>query len=360
MMKCCALLWLALASAGIGQTATTEPADPFDAPTRKVIDRMHRIHQNEFGRISIKGHVVDDEGQPVKDVTVKVVGVKYIYHRDDPNYYEQRVPLGSQAVTRDLDIAADDVSELHLEFMSDGYYHRTVSFIAMDTITDRKKWAEAIDAGKEIRPKLEKSDLKVVLDKHGPFQKLWRPHAPSNDPCELAFRVGGSSVVANVAGKSDQVETEVAKLADEALPPEAIYITCDLNAEGMIPSQRVKIISWEYDLPQNVKLVMKGGEGFAAVPPMRETATQQRQWMREAPEKGYTREIALDAGAIKAMTTPQEHLASREVYFYFKTSKYYGKGSFRPYAVEKDGTQLRGCIVLDFQLDGSRNVTTSR
>ena len=343
------ILLTVLSSSIQGAMAQTQPAvlDYNAEQTRLRTVVISKKLAAERGRISLKGVIVDDQGQPVTGATLTMEGSRVVKDGTDVEKYT----LPTQEVDGRLDIQVDDVLSLILTFKSDNYYSRQVEFTTTDGFPPFW-WHRPKQPGKELKAGLDLKDVRLVLDKHGSFQKL---AVTDQNAAYVSYDPAGKCTIFDLSHPMDKLQEVVPGVADPAqLPPECIYLTTPLDDQGRVAVQTLTWFTMDLVYPRGMRLVMRGGGGFATVPVVREDAMDQLRWMREAPETGYKPELVLDAEAIASMVQWKGD-AGHRLYFYFKTSRGYGKG--RVSFMSNEAKPPQAYMVLQLQENGSRNVT---
>ena len=309
--------------------------------TQEAIEMMNRMEQASIVDFKLKGVVVDEEGKPIPQVTMLVV-------QSTPKDFgfNSKVSERSLKVDGPFSIEVSHASSVQLVVACEGYFEQRLQYSSSDGLP--KDWRERIMAGEVLaQGNVKLENIKVVLEKHGPL-------VPLED--------GGGVLKLNANGKAKAWSWEknypgwrvdVEDWRDEAkLPKVGIYFLVDTDDKGNLLMLKNK---FKASYPQKIRIIMKDEGGFVLVPSVGNSVKQYRS-MKEAPEKGYEKEIVLEGEAL------QKHIEAvaddaRDGYFYFKTSKGYGKGSFRVHAGFQP-SEAEITLLLRFQKDGSRLMAT--
>lgn len=319
-----------------GQHARTPPT------TQEMGEIMRRHLQAQRFDADVSGVVVDEKGDQLQ-------GVQVLIQKSWLTNFGTNMKGENSSMTSDgpFRIAAQDVDSLSLQFWKEGYFAKEIQFSAHDCLPP--DWQERLSRGEKLENGVVKRDnLKIVLEKHGPLASL------ENGGDELWLESSGRMNTWSWEKNYPGFAVVISNWRDESkVPKQGVYILADTDAQSNLLMETTRLGAY---YPKRVHIIMKDGDGFIVVPTIGTDSTEQNRSMKEAPEKGYEHEIVLEGDAVrKLVEAATDH--TRDVYFYFKTSKGYGKGSFRVSATNRPDRVSVG-VGLRFQKDGSRLVAT--
>ena len=303
----------------------------------------HRAEPLYQGRFTIGGTVVDQDGNPLSGVKVRV--------QKSEHAGEQRVGVVQFKVTTPFEIKVDGGAKLSLTFEKPGYYpvdDQTVSV----PVPQRIDTPEILANKPVARPVVEKRDLRIVMEKQGKLVKLQQFSA------WLEHCADGSGVVLDLDSPTDKppfasYDKKVASLASpETLPRNCLYLLSQAEKENRSASAAVQQKGGPVPVPRpvtrlpiTVRLLAAGSDsGFVTVTPP--NPFRPFRTMKEAPREGYQREIVLEAPT-----------NGSQAVFYFKLHGKYGKGQLCNIQLRQQGTaSVVASLVVWLQPDGSRNL----
>ena len=316
-------------------------ARPTTQEIKELMQRMEAVKKADY---DLSGEIVDETGQRVPNVVLSIEkGVTKNFGLDANYSYTREVSTDGT-----FHIKVSGASNANISFLLEGYFAKEIGFSGKDGLPP--DWEERMLRGETFKPGIVKREnLKVVLEKHGPLASLER---------------GGGAFDLYADGKAKAwsweknypgFKVEVENWRDESsLPKNGIYFLVDTDDQGsfaMIPGPYQSSFR-----PRKIRVIMKDGDGFLVVPSVGNDVKQYRG-MKEAPEKGYTSELILDGEALKKHMETSNDSSKGGLYFYFKTSKGYGKGCLMVHYSNR-ATEAQITLVLRFQKDGSRLVAT--
>ena len=92
-------------------------AQDVNDPTLK---RFEKATESMTGSIDLHGRVVDRNGRPLRDVTIK-----YFFRQLQDSFSNEEIEYKRMRVDEDFRIKQSDISAVHLTLLKDGYYSET-------------------------------------------------------------------------------------------------------------------------------------------------------------------------------------------------------------------------------------------
>jgi hypothetical protein len=310
-----------------------------------TVEELNRYASGQAGRFVLSGVVVDEDGNKLNGVTVKLIKALQGKWGQEPKFETE-----AQTVNGDFKFNLRRYASIEMHFSLHGYYEEKL-FASMPA---PNMDAEQLAGLKPIpEPIFTRDKLRVVLDKKGAITHLIEcrvrlecPISGTGDVMDFdSFRRGRSA-----ARKIQNI------LDPKLLPANSAYITADLDAGGSFatiqdtpPNSAVLVTR-----PRTVRLTMNAkGDGFIKFLP-KSSRNVYRQ-MKTAPEKGYQGVLVLDEEFFRqqsAMKAPEDY----GLYFYFKTKDKYGKGRISAPIIQSNAVRMG--VIFRFQPDETRNVET--
>lgn len=319
---CIALMEVAVTRAQ--DTPTPEQVEDY----RRSLDRLDREGK---GTVQLGGEIVDDEGRPLSDVTLRIRASRPKLLDPFDEGYSRKVKV----VTRAFRYKCSRCSTVHLRFSKEGYHYEELEFVY-----DRKQHGK----------KLKATALRITLG------RIRNPVALVEIGGEMTIGAGSVRVIPislKPAIGSVHLELLVEKAKKDGFLEQLEYLKLEaqLNADGT----PVTVLLDQPDLPKHRQIQpvsafldfsMVDGGGAVLYEP---TETEQRRIfnsMRMAPESGYVPQV------------PLGRLTGNQVlFFYCKIGGYYGKGMVRaPRLLKINGLKVSTHVSIWLNRDGGRSV----
>jgi len=329
------------------------------------IEIMRRESDSRTHDFDVSGMVVDEEGRPLKDVTI-------LYGFRTRTGWEQfKKDGGQKQVDGEFSITGGKWETLNITVRKEGYYDESLSFSGPPA----EQMLDSILKGdKPNTRKVKVDDLVVTLVKQGEMTYL-REYGREVAVHEFVegfgngkhtiYRADGSGVAINLSDdgsrrdwKPEDTWTDVPNLNDlRPAPPLLVYVQADVE-DGMIPNNSIQDIHAYGEsggprrLPKHLLLRITDPEGGFIHFPVEDRKAfiydRFNRGMRQAPETGYEPTLAI---------YPDRQIP---VYFFIKAGNRYGKGVLHNVRVAEDGSRVDCEVKLYIQPDGSRNLETLR
>lgn len=355
-----------LGCAAAGEEATTTPIPPTTPQTDSDPDKQLEAQRDYFrdfyarmadaenGNFKISGKVVDEIGQELTEVHVRVMKRQSSTgHWGKYGEDAKRTKRESMMINSDFDFHFRGYQEIRLLFWKEGYYSEEI------ILTNNNKWnRETLDmlrAGGVVKPdEINPGRLRIVLEKHGNLTQLQHIRGP------LVETSDGQRTTMDLAVKSQRAHEQPAT-ASTTLPSTTLTMSVARDEQGQFSLMTVqKSGIFEFYAPTSATLTMSAPEdsdsGFILYKPK----VWQRAYreMKEAPETGYQREIKFSEELCRALYTNDTE--NSDLYFFIKSGSFYGKGGVAGFTVSKDKKTVKMNIGVLLQPDGSRNLEQER
>ena len=305
-------------------------AQDIDDPTLEVYEDAARAM---VGSVDLSGRVVDSEGTPIKDVTIK-----YVFRKLQDVLSADEIDYKRIKVDGDFRFKESDISSVHLTFLKEGYYAETWSY---GFHPDRRR---------NNPDGVERIEIEIVLEKQPPSAPLKKYQGilrtASNGPIsvvEIERQGSGEAWLWKNGQKRELSWPYVFLVAGDG--PDMPLPLVEFKSEDQRFLKKGLRRGWiEFsDFAEGDGFVVhEQSEHFDRV----EIGMRQ---MTEAPESGYEPRIELSVSE-----------SPPKVYFYCKVNGKFGKGMVtgRPIiAIEEDRQVARAAILVYINPTGSRNVS---
>jgi len=313
---------------------------------------MKRILDSSLGRFTLEGVVVDEEGTPLDDVSLRISKENLIGFDKWKTDQEERIINGK------FSVSAHGYFGIRLTFNKEGYFEESVYFST----------SPPDDFRNPEEPVVDQNNIRVVLKKMGDITCL------TARDFKLTYQrqdCGASGYVTDFNREKWQAYSEgrgarnpmlvTNLLVPETIPPMCVYVIPKVDEDGRILNENKGEPDWFRPclMPQELRLITSDPEGGFIV--YEQDVAEKAYWsMKLAPENGYKQEIVLDADWLFRRSPYVTSRSDDGIYFYFKINGRYGKARLGTprfpegdYALEV-GTEFR------MQIDGSRNLDTGR
>jgi len=303
----------------------------------------HRMRKAWNAKFKLSGTVVDDSGNPLDDIDVRLVIVDGL---DVEGNYEER------KVDRNFSIEPE-ATIVTLYFSKRGYYKDWVTFESPFNygIND----VQPLLRGKNFpQHRVVQNDLRMVLQKEGSLTKLHEYLV------NLHFNLDRSGKVIDFAQPPPKRLHEptllpVKDVADlKQLPKLGVFVTAKADADGQI--------RWDPKLGGRPAISftlhsVDPAGGFIRYLPLADHHGHYLvdQSMKQAPADGYQREFTID----HATDAPVPDGVNWYT-LYFRVGNNYGRANIIHAGVSEDGKQLLVRVKFLLQPDGSRNLETEQ
>jgi hypothetical protein len=304
-------------------------AQDIDDPTLKVYEDAAR---SLTGSIDLSGRVVDSEGVPIDDVTIKYFcrQLQDVLSTDEIDY--KRIKVDG-----DFRFKESNISSVHLTFLKEGYYSDTWSF---GFHPDRRR---------NDPDGIERIDIEIVLERQPPSAPLKKYQG--------ILRTGSSGPISVVEiQRQGSGETWLLKNGQtRELNWPYLFLIAGDGSDAHLP-----VVEFESeDHPILKKGLERGwiefsdfaeGDGFVVYEQSEhfERAEIGMRRMMDAPDTGYERVLQVAAEGVP-----------ETIFFYCRFKGRYGKGmvSGRPIVAVEDGRRVaRAALLVYLNPTGSRNV----
>lgn len=343
----CWLLFCGGLAVGIpGLWLLADPAKPSATPGRLAATQATSVKELFSGRIHLAGVVVDEAGNPLESVTMRVdvsrldLGAESFFASEDTK----------KTIRGRFDERCSGCSSLTLTFTKAGYFEEEVSYSVRSEELSREPGTD----------KVNKTDIRVILMSEGrraPLRKTGgglsggpvdrmeilkvEPSVARFGPSQVVLRSGQLySLTARGSDTTDQSPLKVpyvylASPQGLGAPFKAASRPYPSGSGRSIPSAPVSVLL----------CASQEGDGFVVYEPKRPHLAYRE--MREAPATGYERCIA-------APIWPAERTV---VFFYCRVGSFYGKGQVRQasFSGVKPGV-VEAPVWLLMNPQGTRNV----
>jgi|GEM_PF-3377021 len=343
-------VFLSIILASVAAVAFAAPAqdDMTDEQKGRLIKGIFdKLMHAEHGTIRLRGEVVDEQGQRLNGVTVRLGKTRFKNYWEASETDEENVNVDGT-----FDLTITGYAYLRATFEKPGYYSKQIQ-VGIDLPPEL---AMRVIEGQTVDPQtMTKDGLRIVLEKQGNVTKLQTYGG------FLEYRSDGSGKVMNfdklpVGKKALQTMQNVHD--SERLPPNCAYFIAERDDNGLIGTVRWVRPEGQipFTFPRRVTLIMSDPSGgFVPFLP----AIQQNQFhqMKQAPETGYQSQLVIESDYF---TRTQGALvqSKNKQYFFFKTGGKYGKGTVGNVVMNGSGSNVLLGVVFRIQPDGSRNLET--
>jgi len=334
------------------QKARTDELTPTEEKRRRWLGGqfMQRILDASLGRFTLEGVVVDEQGNPLDKVSLRISKEKMTGFEQWKEDKEEKIINGTFSVTaRGYDI-------VRLYAKKDGYYQESLDFLAPSPGNIR---------GQPKEPVVDKRNIRIVMEKKGDITSLLDRNV------RLTYRredEGASGYVVNfdraawIMDSNVRNYAEVDNLLDlEQIPSMCMYMIPKVDDDGRILNEdKGGANSFRPCLmPQEMRLITNDPEGGLIV--YEQEKGESAFWsMKLAPETGYKQEIILDADLMFRRSPYVTSDGDDGIYFYYKADGRYGKGRIGPPKFPEGDYALELGVKIRSQKDGSRNLDTGR
>lgn len=305
---------------------------------KQINDALSAYSKIESWDFKLKGNVVNEQGNPLTGVTVKVTTYSPVYSSE------------TSKIDGFFDFDLNGCTLVILDFSKEGYYRESLRFYPEDA----KELAEKIIAGEQIGEQFVSAEKLLVT-----MTRCEQPELQAqNWDLSLEYRANGNGKVLTWSTQSPYPNYKsVENVAlPQLLPENCMYMIADTDEDGKIATADglwKTPWSWRTFLkqkyPRRVRVIMNGEGGFIPFVPEKNKPLWRQ--MTLAPENGYQKEIIITAdnfieagecaAAICYIKTPTRF--GRIYIFFLPTAENY-----------KNGMYLK--VFLFMQPDGSRNL----
>jgi len=290
-------------------------------------------------RFHIKGEVVDEQGARLTGVTMWVT-------KAVPGGWWQEVQYVSKEYTINgtFEVRERGCEDISLTFDKGGYYRQSIRF-SDDAKANTREIQERIMKGLPVEePLVGKEGLRIVMEKKGEQVSLKNYGGP------LEYKTTGQGTVQDFKNKI-QAYSVSSVLDATSLPEGSVFIVADKDETGKIATVTLVSNGSKYIVPQRIRLIMNiHGDGGFILYEAKNTREPFHE-MKQAPEKGYQKEVVLNGELLLFVASH-----SKDITFYFKTDKYYGKGGIGQIDIGKDNFSTKIWTGFFVQTNGSRNL----
>lgn len=316
---------------------------------------MNRIVEAGYARYTLEGEVVDQQGNSLNNIALKISKRKSL--GPERSLYDDEDLI----INGTFSVKASGYTSIYLYFDKEGYYSENMSFLCKDV-------SDPFSPDYNPDRKVDRRDIRIVMEKEGNITQL------SEEDFKLTFRHQdgvSSGRVVDFARKlwprdyyyqGPRNPILVTNLLDPKLLPErGLYVLPTVNENGHIASIDKARTNWfrPLILPQELRLVLNDPEGGLIVYDQKEG--ERAYWsMKLAPEEGYKKEVVLDADWLFRRSPMMTTRPDDGIYFYFKVDSRYGKGRIDMPSFTEGEYALEVNIELQLQMDGTRNLDTGR
>jgi len=285
------------------------------------------------GRIALSGRVVDQDGNPLSGVTMRVT--KTVYTSNPAEF--TRDEESEESVDGMFEVSCRECSTINLSFSKPGYY-----------VTSISESLGRLDG--ERVDHLTMEDIKVVLEVKPRAVQLFHRSG------ELLFDSTGVKQVVSLGGRLIGNLPLGPQKTLSSLDSPYVSLICKTESDGTLARRTVPRPGREgltMVAPSGARLVFAtGGDGVVLYEPRTHSPSPSLVFreMREAPLEGYRGEIDFDQLPGNRQT----------YYFYCRVGGLYGKGAVSAplFRSPKNLDEAVSAIGIRLNPDGSRNVTT--
>ena len=309
------------------------------------------------GTIDLQGEVVDDRGQPVDGVTVRIT--KGRIARPVSGLFEQ-IPQETQ--TEQRTVSHRFAFHLHgwqyasLFFEKPGYYQDLIRVESGRRALDDRRFLSPAVAAQLGDPKfLRYRSLRIVLERERQRTQLILYRNVKLTYGEGTSHKGGRVIDLDqppnpTDGKSGRLAADLTDATQ--LPRCGAYMlasTEDGAPGGEVDWFQIRTDGSSWPSPKQLRLRLTG-EGAGWIPLQSHREVNVLWGMKTAPVNGYQPELVLDQEFMRDASTS----GGISLYFYFRTCGRYGKGQIHIPMMDRDKAALEADFLI--QPDGSRNV----
>lgn len=355
-----------LAGYGFAESRPDPGKDAIDEQTLEFYQRgVNLMHKTAHGRFILAGEVVDQDGDRLKDVEIRMrlsqlIGIGW----DTKSDYET-----AAAGNGIFHVDVRPYSSVNLTFKKEGYYDEQLFFPFASNHISREDEA-AIMAGKEVTIEegiVRSENLRIVMEKKGDITDLLEETFKLTYQRQRDGTASGRVVSFNremwprgyyYQGPRNPIPAT--NLLDPVqIPPMCVYMLPKVDEDGRIRSE-VKVYGKNGRLtrtyPIELRLISSDPEGGFII--YKQQPNEFAYWsMKLAPETGYKQELVLDADWFYERSLIQN---TPGTYFYFKINGRYGKGRLGTLRFPEGDYALELETEFQLQTDGSRNLDTGR
>lgn len=293
---------------------------------RQVLDQLN-------GRISLRGRVVDENGNPLSGVTMQVT--KTVYTSNPAQF--TRDEESEQSVDGSFEVSCSACSTINLSFWKAGFYDTYISesLVRLD--------------GERVN-ELVREDILIEVEAIPPAVQVLHRSG------ELIFATTGVKQVVSLGGRLTGSITIGPDKSLGSLDSPYVSLNCRTETDGTLARRTVPRPGRDgltMVAPSAARLVFaNAGDGVVLYEPRTESPSPSMVFreMREAPLEGYRGEIDFD----------QLPGSRQTYYFYCRVGGLYGKGAVSAplFRSPKNLGEAVSAIRIQLNPDGSRNVTT--
>ena len=351
------LQWLILENKASEDELTPDEAKKRSRLGARVFDRLISAF---MARYILEGTVVDQDGNRLDGVQLSINKAKT---RGPDRWAEEKT---EQTINGAFALDLNGYTAIYLYFNKDGYYQEMLSYgydggeTTAEDIVLRDRPAR--------RNLVEKRDIRVVMEKMGDVTKLMAQNF------RLSYRFKDDVHLGHVVdfdrdkwqrrfeGRG-HLNALLAKnlLDDKHMPQNRMYVVSEIDNTGRILSVDKARPEWHrpHFLPERMRLSISDPEGGFLL--YEQQKGERAFWtMEQAPESGYQQELIIDADLLNKRSPMATTGADYGVYFYFKIDNRFGKGRIDRTEITEEGKELLVHMILQLQMDGSRNLDTGR
>lgn len=305
---------------------------------KQINDALSAYSKIENWDFKLKGNVVDEQGNPLTGVTVKITT------------YSPDCSSKTSEIDGLFDFDLNGFRIVILDFLKEGYYHEILQFYPEDV----KELAEKITKREQIGGRFVNAEtLRVTMER----QKQQVETGCSSITMGLTYNANGKGRVIEWRYKPLQppyyssCEYVENVTIPQLLPENCMYIIADTDEDGKIATvdglwETPSRTFLERKYPKRVRLIMNGKGGFIPFVPEKNKPLWRQ--MNLAPKNGYRKEIIITADNFI------EAGECAAAFCYIKTPKGFGRlyiqSSF------SDGNTVGVGVILLLQPNGSRNL----
>jgi len=289
-----------------------------------MIDCVRGRHLANARCFAFSGDVVDEEGKPLKDVTLVVSRHRQGSFGDYIRGSSQKSQGTEQIVNGSFNVIVLGAESVSVQLSKKDHYAEWFHLSK-----DGRFWTT-----KNYMP-VPVGRVKVVLEKE--YTRRWWDKRVA----ELEFNLDGSRTVADIASVDRNSDNRTAsnvtvkEIREVTLPTVAMYVTVDIGEDGRFVVGD-KAEKWGLDkMPARVRLTLAGENNGLILP-----TGWDRNRIRRPPETGYANDIVFTAKDL-----------SERVGFYCRIGAKYGQGWIGVPEIKDDAQSVKIQITLHLPPD---------
>ncbi len=367
------LIMLGIGPVGSRARAETSTNEVDEADEREwTVEELTVIHergvkllrQTNHGRFVLAGGVVDQDGKPLAEVSLRVGMSQMAGWGWNPS--KDLIDEVRNSALRDgsFKVSVSPYYDVSLHFEKEGYYpeerYYRFDYKPEDEAEreERARAEERILRGEEVTVKegvVRHENIRVVMGKILPYAKLTDYSATLENRITDYGPIAGTAIDFNRSITNQKHVVRISDLSDtNQWPQRGVMMNAEISPEGTIAFVVKHNPPYADDVvPIRVRVRMLNPEdGFLPY------GGTNWLWETEVPTNGYRNELDLDAETMWKEKNHGMELDPRSLPIFCRAAGKYGKGKISVGDVDRKRTGVKVFLDLEIQPDGSRYIHT--